>query len=1312
MIPGGRDIKIFTGTMDQDTEGRYLGPANYRYLLNARSSITTQGGFGAIEDVMGNELVPNSALPPGQNKVIGSYEDIADQSCIYFVWNSSGFHGIYRWFSNRVGFPNGVIETIYKVANPAAYTQFNPNPLNFQQDKLVTGVNLVDNLLFWTDNYNDPKYINIDKANETNKIREYNFYINQLDLSVLTTYTINVSLNGVVVDTILISSNQTTLESRIEDLYNQLLVLFNPLTSYFRVFNKNTYILFENLYIGNYYISVTTNTPNPASVLPENFYPDFTVPGEYPPIPGYFFNQIKNPPFCAVSTQYVSANNNIFQGVFNNISTSYNGNTTRVVYLIGYGSDVNDPNNNIVLGPTPSVINVPPTFNTPPIGGYVTGLNGTYTFNLSGILSITNGQSAAYSFSFYWQLYTTPTITPGAPGSTLLFSYSSTSINTISINRSFTITSVNPADQYVIILVVNSGNNPAQQITYNFSGAISGTIGTYQYDVSSIARNSYLFRSKYVYDNNENSIYSAISKLALPSNLVANSAIEIDYNDLWLDNFTYLSEIKKLILAYSDDNGTTWYDFQTILPYDFTNVNLRKYTFTDNDGGTPVPTSVSLLQYSAIGNKVKSQEFIDDRIFHGGITEGYDAAQVNYNYTVKYYTPPSPSATPFTSYTGWKYGYTGEIGIVYYDDYDRKCAVCINNNKNVNIPYYNNTLNVQNVATASIPYVELSINNDPPDWATKYQVVRTKDTFTGNYLIWQPRFVSFYDVDLNATSFSNAYYAGIDVSNIAFYNDNAYIGNRISYTFVDGDRIRVISGYTGNTYNQIFDAEILLALSDIVYIKFDPTNPICQQGNPFGNTGQQCVVELYTPSKNYDNNIFYEIGECYEILTVNIAGQLKKYHSGNVSNQNLTLNTPAVISVYEGGVYYRNRNFPIATAPPPTPINQTNVFFISSQTPNESVIEKIDATGRTNITGLPGVQFNYTSIRFSDKYFNKEVNELNTFQSLNTRFYSASYGLIHKMQVVNNDVLKLIFGNSYQLSIYVNQSVLRQTQNVGNLISLSDDVAGNSHLIQRTLGTINAESVIVNDEADMFGYDENEGVVWVASGNGLIQISDRGMKSTFVQYAQQRRALGFTSETPAVYDLYHDEYILTLGDMPGFTGVTIAYNKQKGGWTSYYSFVPEYYGRVRDYVVSFKDGNLWVHDRNTDSKNFYGVQYNRQLTYISNKDFPKVKDYKAISVNGIGANSCPTIRILPFQGYLAGMLSSLSARFFQTLEGVQYAYFQKDKLSPGFGGNQLQALINGRNLKGQVIEVTLENTDTAKSIIYSSDIVYFYSEHS
>ena len=36
------------------------------------------------------------------------------------------------------------------------------NKLNFSPDRLITGINIVDNMLFFTDNENEPKKINID----------------------------------------------------------------------------------------------------------------------------------------------------------------------------------------------------------------------------------------------------------------------------------------------------------------------------------------------------------------------------------------------------------------------------------------------------------------------------------------------------------------------------------------------------------------------------------------------------------------------------------------------------------------------------------------------------------------------------------------------------------------------------------------------------------------------------------------------------------------------------------------------------------------------------------------------------------------------------------------------------------------------------------------------------------------------------------------------------------------------------------------------------------------------------------------------
>ena len=288
MINSGKDIKVFSGSMDQDTEARYLKDGNYRYLLNARSSINSQGSFGAVEDVMGNEIVSNPALMPGQNKVIGSYEDIAGQSCIYFVWNSDGYHGIYRWYANRISpaNPNGVIETIYKIADPTAYNQYNPNPLNFQPNNLITGVNLVDNLLCWTDNYNSPKCINIDRANETNKKRKFNLYINN---NLFTTIfasplvqTINLYQNNVALP--IASFNWTTnlpvpnnRRDFVESVYNAYLA--SGFNAFVTITNKIDYLEAEINTVGIYTLEWINNGPvqyYSADIVPDNFYPDKT----------------------------------------------------------------------------------------------------------------------------------------------------------------------------------------------------------------------------------------------------------------------------------------------------------------------------------------------------------------------------------------------------------------------------------------------------------------------------------------------------------------------------------------------------------------------------------------------------------------------------------------------------------------------------------------------------------------------------------------------------------------------------------------------------------------------------------------------------------------------------------------------------------------------------------------------------------------------------------------------------------------------------------------------------------------------------
>ncbi len=155
--------KIFAGGgLNFDDEARIVPPNDYRRLLNGRSGTGDQAGDGSIENVRGNVLVTEfnsviesagtiNGLPGGQNVCIGALEDIQNKKIYYWIYNSSGSHQI-REFDIKTKRLSLIIE--------------DPN-LNLQKDFLITGANIVEGLLRWTDNFNDPGRINVVRAKNT-----------------------------------------------------------------------------------------------------------------------------------------------------------------------------------------------------------------------------------------------------------------------------------------------------------------------------------------------------------------------------------------------------------------------------------------------------------------------------------------------------------------------------------------------------------------------------------------------------------------------------------------------------------------------------------------------------------------------------------------------------------------------------------------------------------------------------------------------------------------------------------------------------------------------------------------------------------------------------------------------------------------------------------------------------------------------------------------------------------------------------------------------------------------------------------------
>ena len=152
-MPESEDIKyVAQGGLNYDDNLQVFPPQDYRYALNCISN--ESGEYGVVTNTKGNQLV-TTVLPAGRNTVIGGCEDKEIQAYIYFVYNNRDDHCIVRYKA---------------VSNTVQYILYAQDILNFKRqpkfrikNPLVVGGDS-DKMLFWTDNVNPPRKLNIIRA--------------------------------------------------------------------------------------------------------------------------------------------------------------------------------------------------------------------------------------------------------------------------------------------------------------------------------------------------------------------------------------------------------------------------------------------------------------------------------------------------------------------------------------------------------------------------------------------------------------------------------------------------------------------------------------------------------------------------------------------------------------------------------------------------------------------------------------------------------------------------------------------------------------------------------------------------------------------------------------------------------------------------------------------------------------------------------------------------------------------------------------------------------------------------------------------
>ena len=138
------------GKMNKDLDERLLPNGQYRDAMNIQVSTSDDSDIGTVQNILGNTRVEN--IIPSNFKCVGSISNEKTNSIYWFV-KSNDTDAILE-YSEESGVVPVLIDKKAGTANAV---------LKFT-DNIITGINIIEDLLLWTDNFNEPRRINIKRS--------------------------------------------------------------------------------------------------------------------------------------------------------------------------------------------------------------------------------------------------------------------------------------------------------------------------------------------------------------------------------------------------------------------------------------------------------------------------------------------------------------------------------------------------------------------------------------------------------------------------------------------------------------------------------------------------------------------------------------------------------------------------------------------------------------------------------------------------------------------------------------------------------------------------------------------------------------------------------------------------------------------------------------------------------------------------------------------------------------------------------------------------------------------------------------------
>jgi hypothetical protein len=172
---------FIAGRMNKIVDERLLPDGEYIDAMNVRMGSTEKSEVGVISNTKGNTSLTTLKYIDGTNlstdaRCIGAIEDSARETIYWFVHDPSftdaGLTGKLDLIVSYNINTNILIYHVVSIDNGSGVL----TTLNFNPKYLITGINIIEDLLFFTDDYNPPRVINIKNsyANPVGDVDQFN----------------------------------------------------------------------------------------------------------------------------------------------------------------------------------------------------------------------------------------------------------------------------------------------------------------------------------------------------------------------------------------------------------------------------------------------------------------------------------------------------------------------------------------------------------------------------------------------------------------------------------------------------------------------------------------------------------------------------------------------------------------------------------------------------------------------------------------------------------------------------------------------------------------------------------------------------------------------------------------------------------------------------------------------------------------------------------------------------------------------------------------------------------------------------------